>query len=165
MQEQIWPIAFYRLEAKPHSVSLDRGPKQSRRVVCVARNRRSNPILKTMSAPLADVAITGFAAASSYDLYRPSYPAKAVQQLLARLNIAGGQGARILDLAAGTGKFTQLLAEREERFEIVAVEPHEGMRSELEKKGWRNVTVIEGDARRVPLEDGSVDAVIVAQVG
>lgn len=118
-----------------------------------------------MSAPLADVAITGFAAASSYDLYRPSYPAKAVQQLLARLNIAGGQGARILDLAAGTGKFTQLLAEREERFEIVAVEPHEGMRSELEKKGLRNVTVIEGDARRVPLEDGSVDAVIVAQVG
>lgn len=118
-----------------------------------------------MTASLADVAITGFAAASSYDIHRPSYPLEAVQQLLTRLNVAGRQGARILDLAAGTGKFTQLLAEREERFEVVAVEPHEGMRSELEKKGLRNVTILEGDATRVPLEDGSVDAVIVAQVG
>lgn len=118
-----------------------------------------------MSAPLADVAVTGFAAASSYDLHRPSYPPEAVQQLLARLNVAGRQGARILDLAAGTGKFTQLLAERAERFELVAVEPHKGMRGELEKKGLNSVTVLEGDATRVPLEDGSVDAVVVAQVG
>lgn len=118
-----------------------------------------------MTASIADVAITGFAAASSYDLHRPSYPLDAVQQLLAHLNVAGRQGARILDLAAGTGKFTQLLAKREEKFEIFAVEPHEGMRSELEKKGLNNVTVVEGDATRVPLGDGSVDAIIIAQVG
>lgn len=118
-----------------------------------------------MSAPLVEVAITGFAAASFYDLHRPSYPPEAVQKLLTRLEVAGRKGARILDLAAGTGKFTQLLAERNEGFKIVAVEPHEGMRGELEKKGLKNVTILEGDAKRVPLEEGSVEAVIVAQVG
>lgn len=57
---------------------------------------------------------------------------------------------------------TASLAEREELLELLAVESHEGMRSELEKKGLKNVTVHEGDAGMVPLEDGSVDAVIVA---
>lgn len=33
------------------------------------------------------------------------------------------------------------------------MEPHEGMRRELEKKGLKNVTVLEGDAGMVPLED------------
>lgn len=117
-----------------------------------------------MAAPLVEAAITGFAAASYYDLHSPSYPPEAVQKLLTRLNVAGRQGARILDLAAGTGKFTQLLAERDEGFKLVAVEPHEDMRGELEKKGLKNVTILEGDAKRVPLEEGSVDAVIVAQV-
>ncbi len=117
-----------------------------------------------MLTPLADVAIRGFSAASSYDLHRPSYPPEAVSQILAHLGIAGRHGARILDLAAGTGKFTQLLAEREEGFDIVAVEPHEGMRGELERKGLKNVEILEGDAFRVPLEEGSVDAVIIAQV-
>lgn len=111
------------------------------------------------------MAITGFAAASSYDLHRPSYPPEAVQQLLTRLNVAGRQGARILDLAAGTGKFKQLLAEWEEIFQIIAVEPHEGTRGELEKKRLKSVTVLEEDAKRVALEEASVNAVIVAQVG
>ena len=39
------------------------------------------------------------------------------------------------------------------------------MRGELEKKQLKNVTVLEGDAKRVPLEEESVDAIIVAQVG
>lgn len=129
------------------------------------RKRKVEYNLKIMAAPLVGVAITGFAAASYYDLHRPSYPPEAVQKLLTRLNVAGRKGARILDLAAGTGKFTQLLAERNEGFNIVAVEPHEDMRGELEKKRLKNVTVLEGDAKRVPLEEGSVDAVIVAQVG
>lgn len=118
-----------------------------------------------MTAPVAEVAITGFAAASLYDLHRPSYPPEAVQKLLTRLNVAGRKGARILDLAAGTGKLTQLLAERNEGFKVVAVEPHEGMRGELEKKRLNNVTILEGDAKNVPLEAGSMDAVLVAQVG
>ena len=77
----------------------------------------------------------------------------------------GLNGARILDLAAGTGKFTELLAKREEKFVIFAVEPHEEMREELEKKSLKSVTVLEGDAVKIPLEAQSVDAVFVAQVG
>lgn len=118
-----------------------------------------------MSTALADVASRGFAAASSYDQHRPSYPPEAVEQLLAHLQVSGLRGARILDLAAGTGKFTELLAKREEEFEIVAVEPHGEMRGELEKKILKGVTVLEGDAVTIPLKARSVDAVIVAQVG
>lgn len=118
-----------------------------------------------MSTALADVAKSGFAAASSYDQHRPSYPTEVVEQLLKHLQVSGLRGARILDLAAGTGKFTELLVEREEQFDIVAVEPHHGMREELERKGLRGVTVLEGDAVTIPLEAQSVDALIVAQVG
>lgn len=118
-----------------------------------------------MSTTLADVASRGFAAASSYDQHRPSYPPQAVEQLLTYLQVSGLRGARILDLAAGTGKFTELLAKRGEEFEIIAVEPHEGMRRELEKKNLKGVKVLEGDAVTIPLATHSVDAMIVAQVG
>ena len=33
-------------------------------------------------------------------------------------------GTRIVDLAAGTGKLTELLAARDEEFDILAVEPY-----------------------------------------
>lgn len=118
-----------------------------------------------MPTALADVAKSGFAAASSYDQHRPSYPTEAVEQLLKHLQVSGLRGARILDLAAGTGKFTELLVEREEQFDIIAVEPHHGMRGELERKSLKGVTVLEGDAVTIPLEAQSVDALIVAQVG
>lgn len=118
-----------------------------------------------MSTALADVASRGFAAAASYDQHRPSYPPEAVERMLTHLQVRGLGGARILDLAAGTGKFTELLAKRGEQFEIFAVEPHKRMREELERKNLRGVTVLEGDAVMIPLESQSVDAVIVAQVG
>lgn len=118
-----------------------------------------------MSTALADVASRGFAAASSYDHHRPSYPPEAVERLLSHLQLSGLHGARILDLAAGTGKFTELMAKREEEFDIVAVEPHQEMRAELNRKSLKGVKVLKGDAATIPLETQSVDAVIVAQVG
>jgi ubiquinone/menaquinone biosynthesis C-methylase UbiE len=63
------------------------------------------------------------------------YPQEAVEKLLKHLGVAELKNARIIDLASGTGKFTELLVARPEKFEVVAVEPHEGMRSTLEKKG------------------------------
>ena len=71
----------------------------------------------------------------------------------------------MLDLGAGTGKFTELLAQRDEGFEIIAVEPHAGMRRELERKGLRGVRILEGEAAKIPMETGKADAVVVAQVG
>ena len=68
----------------------------------------------------------GFQNASSYDMHRPTYPREAVTRLLKHLQIHGVKKARIVDLAAGTGKFTELLVARDEDFEILAIEPHDG---------------------------------------
>ena len=108
---------------------------------------------------------TGFAKGSTYDQFRPTYSGTAVQLLLENLGIAGKKRANILDLAAGTGKFTEALARRDEQYEIVAVEPVEGMRKVLADKKLPGVTVKDGTADSIPLEEGSVDAIICAQVG
>lgn len=107
----------------------------------------------------------GFANASSYDTHRPSYPSSAVNSLLCNLHIDGLKGAKVIDLAAGTGKFTELLASREEGFEIIAVEPNDAMRGELERKKLRGVEVRKGEARDMQgVESQMADAVVVAQV-
>lgn len=119
-----------------------------------------------MNSPrIAAEACTGFAASSDYDAHRPSYPAEAVSQLLSALNVVDVKGARIGDLAAGTGKFTELLAARPENYEIIAIEPHDAMREELVKKGLQGVTVLNGTAEDMSeIADGSLDALVVAQV-
>ena len=104
-------------------------------------------------------------AGSAYDQYRPTYSATIVQTLLENLGLDGRRGAKVLDLAAGTGKFTEVLAARDEQFEIVAVEPQDDMRQVLADKKLARVTVERGTADSIPLEDSAVDAVICAQVG
>jgi SAM-dependent methyltransferase len=117
------------------------------------------------SSRIAAEAYTGFAASSDYDAHRPSYPAEAVSQLLSALNVVDVKGARIADLAAGTGKLTELLAARPENYEIIAIEPHDAMREELVKKGLQGVTVLNGTAEDMSeIADGSLDALVVAQV-
>lgn len=108
----------------------------------------------------------GFAKSHAYDQHRPSYSASSVQFLLEQTRVSGRKHARVVDLAAGTGKFTELLAGREEEeFEILAVEPHEQMREVLASKQLKGVTVMEGMAHDMSgIEDESVDAVFVAQV-
>lgn len=119
-----------------------------------------------MKTSIPSASTKGFQNASSYDQHRPSYPAEAVDSLLKRLQVGGFKGARIVDLAAGTGKFTELLAARDEGYEIVAVEPHDGMRGELERKTLKGVQVLGGRADSMPeVESQSVDAAIAAQVG
>lgn len=117
-----------------------------------------------MSSKISGSAIRGFANASAYDNHRPSYPSEVVDDLLVKLQVKGIKNARIVDLGAGTGKFSQLLAERDEEFEIVAVEPHEEMRKECEAKKLKGVKVVDSVAHEIPVETQSVDAVVVAQV-
>ena len=112
------------------------------------------------------IAQSGFANATSYDTHRPSYPPDAVQPFLQHLEVENALHAHIVDLAAGTGKFTEILARREEDYEILAVEPHSGMREVLKKKGLKGVKVVEGTATEMPaVEEQWADAVVVAQVG
>ena len=118
-----------------------------------------------MASSISLASNKGFQDASSYDKHRPSYPPEAVARFLEHLQVSGVKGARIVDLAAGTGKFTELLVGRHEDFEILAMEPNSGMRKELEKKQLMGVKVLEGEAIRMAgVESQSVDAVIVAQV-
>lgn len=107
---------------------------------------------------------SGFLASSTYDLHRPSYPTKAVQALLQALSVDGVENARLLDLAAGTGKFTELLARRAEAYEVLAVEPHDSMRAELTRKELPRVKVINGAAEKMAVESQWADAIIIAQV-
>jgi hypothetical protein len=119
------------------------------------------------SAPnssLLSGALTGFAKGSDYDKHRPSYPAEAVSALISNLGLAGKEHAPVIELAAGTGKFTELLAVAKEQFEIIAVEPHDGMRVELERKKLQGVSVKKGFADKIPVEDGWADSLICAQV-
>jgi ubiquinone/menaquinone biosynthesis C-methylase UbiE len=119
-----------------------------------------------MAAPftLNPRAASGFQNAASYDAHRPTFPKEAVDKLLTHLGVDNVKNARLIDLGCGTGKFTEALADREEEFEVVGIEPHEGMREELVKKKLSRVKVQEGDAAHMPIEDGWGDALIAAQV-
>ncbi len=106
-----------------------------------------------------EVAAVGFdASAEAYERGRPGYPREAVDAMARELRI--GPGAAVLELAAGTGKFTRLLVGTGAR--IVAVEPVEGMRREFVRL-VPGVPVLAGTAEAVPLRDGSMDAAVVAQ--
>ena len=71
-----------------------------------------------------------------------------------------GPGRDVLDLAAGTGKLTRQLVPLGAR--IVAVEPIDEMRTELER-AVPGVEARSGTAEAIPLDDDSVDAVTCAQ--
>ncbi|MFT2689287.1 class I SAM-dependent methyltransferase [Clavibacter zhangzhiyongii] len=67
---------------------------------------------------------------------------------------------RVVDLGAGTGKLTRLLAARGLR--VTAVEPDAEMRRVLAKAS-PDVDVVAGSGESMPLDDGEEDAVLVAQ--
>lgn len=119
-----------------------------------------------MTSPfvLANQATEGFKDAGKYDTHRPSYPSEAVSKLLSHLNVAEQLNAKVVEVGAGTGKLTELLAARREEFEIVAVDPHNEMREGLVQKALPRVKIIAGDAAKMPIEEGWGDACIAAQV-
>jgi len=94
------------------------------------------------------------AAADAYERGRPPYPPEVIDWLLP----AGA--VQVLDLGAGTGKLTRQLAGR--GLDVTAVEPSEGMREQL-GRAVPGVRALAGSGERIPLPDGSVDAVLVAQ--
>ena len=71
-----------------------------------------------------------------------------------------GSGRRVLDLGAGTGKFTKYLLAT--GAEVVAVEPVVAMRERL-TAAFPRVRALSGQAEAIPLGDATVDAVVCAQ--
>jgi SAM-dependent methyltransferase len=90
-------------------------------------------------------------AAAAYASGRPSYPTAAVDWVLPTT------ARRVLDLAAGTGKLTERLLER--GVDVVAVEPSDEMRAHVPSAA----TAMQGVAEAIPLDDASVDCVVVGQ--
>ena len=93
-------------------------------------------------------------AASLYDRVRPRYPLDALRWML------GETPLRVVDLGAGTGILTRQLIEL--GHEVTPVEPDPGMRARLDESVAAPLAV-EGSAEKIPLPDGSVDAVVAGQ--
>lgn len=109
-----------------------------------------------------NIAVTSFDSNhSSYDKFRPSFNSAIVDQFLADLNLADAPDKRILELAAGTGKFTRSLVDRKYT-NLVIVEPSEGMLKTF-RSNFPEIETHQGTSYKIPLKDASVDAVIVAQ--
>jgi SAM-dependent methyltransferase len=121
----------------------------------------ATPVPSPAAAPPAPATAPAPVRASSFglgaDAYRrarPGYPEDAARWLV-------GPGAvRVLDLAAGTGKLTERLLTL--GLEVIAVEPDDAMRAQLHEAA-PGARALSGRSDDIPLEDGSVDAVVVGQ--
>src|SRR5688572_10059329 len=102
------------------------------------------------------VAAEGFRrAADAYHRGRPAYPPEAVAWLVEALRI--GPAMTVVDVGAGTGKFTAQLVPTGAA--IIAVEPIDAMRAVL-AADLPTVTAVPGTAEALPLDTASVDAVV-----
>ena len=90
-------------------------------------------------------------AADAYAVGRPSYPEAALDWVLPPA------ATRVLDLAAGTGRLTEQLLAR--GLQVIAVEPDDAMRAHVPAAA----TAMPGTAEDIPVDDASVDAVVVGQ--
>ena len=130
-------------------------------------------------------------AAAAYAEHRPGYAEAAVRWALEPVSVSsggrtlfppqtppltGGSPLRVLDLGAGTGKLTAILAGL--GAEVTAVEPDPDMLAELRrdpifspkptlvsspKPTLGSVRSLPGSAEEIPLPDASVDAVLAGQ--
>src|SRR4051812_36066966 len=105
-----------------------------------------------------DVAAAGFNEPGDYEAARPSYPPDAVAWLVEHLRV--GPGARVCDLAAGTGKLTRPLAPSRAR--PLAAEPVERKRTTF-RELLPEVPIVAATAEALPFATASLDAVTVAQ--
>jgi SAM-dependent methyltransferase len=96
--------------------------------------------------------------AASYSRGRPEFPPEARDWLQTDLGL--GAGKTVVELGAGTGKFTRLLVAT--GASIVAVEPVAAMLERL-AVDFPKIDALRGDAQILPLAAGIADAVICAQ--
>ncbi len=90
----------------------------------------------------------------TYSSTRAADP-RIVEKLVSLLGLA--EGARLIDIGAGTGNYSRALAER--GFLVHAVEPSEVMRSQGHHHA--NLSWIDGSAENIPFPDNTFDGVVM----
>lgn len=95
--------------------------------------------------------------ADEYARYRPTYPREAIDALL--YGLGAPETLHALDVGAGTGISSRLLAERGVR--VTAVEPNREMREAAAPDA--RVSFVDGTAEAIPVADGAADLVLAAQ--
>ena len=98
------------------------------------------------------------AAAAAYAEHRPGYAEAAVRWAVAP--VRSRLPLRVIDIGAGTGKLTAILAGL--GADVTAVEPDPQMLAEL-RRVMPEVRSVPGSAEQIPLPDASVDAVLAGQ--
>ena len=96
--------------------------------------------------------------ADTYVRGRPDYPAGVTAWLSETLGL--GPGQTVLEVGAGTGKFTTRLLQTGAR--VIVVEPVQAMLDKL-AGNYPEVETHQGTAQAIPLGDASVDVVVCAQ--
>jgi SAM-dependent methyltransferase len=96
--------------------------------------------------------------AAEYERRRPDYPEEALRWAAGQLGLE--EGARVLDVGAGTGKLTRGLVAL--GFDLVAVEPGALMLEQL-RQAVPEAEALEAPAESIPLPDASVDAAFAGQ--
>jgi SAM-dependent methyltransferase len=91
--------------------------------------------------------------AEQYDLYRPA-PPREVESVFGDL-----RGLQVLEVGAGTGKWTRLMIEL--GAVVTVVEPDDDMRAVLVRRS-PDVRVLKGVAEALPVDDATFDAVLVS---
>lgn len=112
-----------------------------------------------MAQSFHPVAQQGFRlSAVSYQQSRPNYPQDVVFWLRNHLNLH--QNAQVIDLTAGTGKFTHYLKKITPH--ITAIEPALQMQLQF-KKQYPQLPIIEALSHQIPLQSQCYDAILSAQ--
>ncbi|CCE82482.1 Piso0_002209 [Millerozyma farinosa CBS 7064] len=124
-----------------------------------------------MSSTPHSVAIHSFNSNHAvYDEHRLSYSPKITEKFLIDLKLTKvSEGSlktdtnkKILELASGTGKFTESLTKYGWSDTLTVVEPSEGM-IETFQENFPHIEAKQGSSYDIPVPDNSYDAVIIAQ--
>jgi len=95
--------------------------------------------------------------AEAYARSRPGYPAELIDQLTAHAGV--GAHSNVVDIGAGTGILTAMLAERD--LSVRAIEPNIAMRERASKIA--GVTWLDGTFEATGLANASADWIVAAQ--
>jgi len=125
--------------------------------------RRSRDLLQASCRQVHDIAASGFGYSnvSRYEAARPGYRDVAVNHVH---NIIG-QADTVVELGAGTGKFTKSVVPVLSATNYIATEPSAAFRESLKESGISHdgFQVKEGTGDSIPVAEGTCDAIVVAQ--